>query len=156
ALVRKGVGLARENITREKGIAGTRIANSEFLELSGDFLLRTGHRGEAMSLYRELLLSYEEMVNQSPHDPNLLYPLARYLAMTGDLYSGFNAASQSISTSNRANLLEARRCYQKSLEAFAKQREELGAPEPADQATADAFFYRENQANIEAVAAKLA
>jgi len=156
ALVRRGVILARENIANEKGIAGSRIANSELLELAGDFLARTGHRGEALSLYRELLQNYDEMVNQSPHEPNLLYTKARYATLIGDLYSGFNAESQSVATSNRANLLEARRWYQKSLEAFAKQREELRSPDAADQATANAFPYKENQANSEAVAAKLA
>ncbi len=152
AMVRRGVKLARENIINEKEVAGSRIVNGELFELAGDFLARLGHRSEALTIYRELLQNYEAMVKQSPHEPQLFAELARYSATIGDLYCRFNAKSLSLGTSNRVELLEARRWYQKSLEAFGKQGEELIIPDPA---TADALPYTVTQETADAVALKM-
>jgi non-specific serine/threonine protein kinase/serine/threonine-protein kinase len=156
SLVRRGVKFARDNITNEKEVAGSRIVNGELLELAADLLARSGKRGEALTLYRELLQSFEEMVKQSPHEPNLYSGLARHAALIGDLYCDFNASSQSVETHNRSKLLEARHWYQKSLEALGKQREELPPTDPTGQETTAAFAYKTNQETVDAVAARLA
>jgi serine/threonine protein kinase/tetratricopeptide (TPR) repeat protein len=156
ATVRRGVQLARANIVKDKGVAGARIANGELFELAGNFLTQTGHRREALSVYQELRQSYEELLNQSPHEPSLLAVLVRFYSTIGDLYCGYGGASQSLATNDRRELEEARRWYQKSLETSARQREEMMPPDPGDQETADALPYKENREITDAVAAKLA
>ena len=64
----------------------------------------------------------ELAAQKSPADPNPLLHLANLYESFGNIYADAAADMRSVNTTNRSQLAEARRCYERSLELLLDAR----------------------------------
>jgi tetratricopeptide (TPR) repeat protein len=122
-MVKRGLDLNSKYIAENKNRAYAVRYSSEAFQPATDFLIAIGRREQAIAAYQEWLKLFENLRENMPREPDLVWWLANIYAKIGDACSAFKQETKSISATNRAKLGDARRWYQKSLETLGELRE---------------------------------
>jgi hypothetical protein len=121
-MVKDGLDLHRKLIAASALEAGGITYAYEVYQPAADFFLAIGQREEAIAVYWEWVHHFE-IIPQTTHvEPDLVFGSAKIYSKLGDVQSGFSEESNGVRETNRARLNEARRWYQKSLDALAELR----------------------------------
>src|SRR5262249_38911124 len=113
-LIRHGVDLTLRELPIGIESSATRYYGPELLSWAGDGLSLAGKREEAISVYLQAIKIVEEAVQKSPEDPNPRFRLASDYESLGNIYAGFDPGTRRLNTTSQAQLIEARRSYQKA------------------------------------------
>ncbi|HXI91094.1 MAG TPA: protein kinase, partial [Blastocatellia bacterium] len=114
-LIRHGVKLTLDEMQTGRESSASRYYGPELLTWAGDALNLAGRKDEAIAVYHQAINFVEEAAEKSPADPNPLLRLANFYESLGNLYGGFDVDTKTMKTTNRVQLIESRRWYQKAL-----------------------------------------
>ena len=118
ALVRKGLGLSREYMVKDRSRSATIFYGTELFQQCADFLASKGRHEEAIAVYQEALQILERSAAETIQDSGFRNLMARYEAAVGDVYASFDSETKAIKVTSRVALLKARSSYQKSLDTL--------------------------------------
>ena len=121
-LIRHGVKLTLDEMQTGRESSASRYYGPELLTWAGDALILAGKKEEAIAVYLQAINFVEEAAQKSPADPNPRLRLAYLYESLGNLYGGFDGNIRKITTTNRAQLTEALRSYQKGLDLLGEAR----------------------------------
>ena len=122
-LVNRGLDLDRKYIAADKNRAAAVNYSFETFQPAAEFFVAIGRRDEAVGVFQEWVRNVEKVRESVPQEPDLVWRLANIYANIGDIYSAFNPESKRISETNRAKLGNARRWYQKTIDALGDLRQ---------------------------------
>jgi serine/threonine protein kinase len=121
-MVKRGLDLNREDIAEEKNPANVIRFSFEAFQPAADFFLAIGQRDEAIEVYQEWVQNFERLRARVPLEPDLVWTSANLYANLGDIHSAFDRQAKTVSTKNRAQLGNAIRWYQRTLDALNELR----------------------------------
>jgi hypothetical protein len=98
-----------------------------------------GRRGEAIAVGLEAIRMIEKTVEVSPGDSNPRLRLASWYELLGDIEAGYAADARKLKATNHAQLIDARRWYQKSLDTFRDMVERFKYPRTREQEQREAI-----------------
>lgn len=116
ALIRRGLELTRNYISRDPTRAGSFIFTAELFTWGAEGLSIAGRTDVAASACVEIIGLVEREAQNSPNNPNLQLRLASLDELLGNVYAGYDEGAHALKTSDRARLASAGRWYQKGLD----------------------------------------
>ena len=122
-LVKRGLDLDRKYIAADKNRAAAITYSWETFQPAAEFFVAIGRRDEAVAVFQEWVRNVEKLRESVPQEPDLVWRLANIYANIGDVYSAFSQETKTVSVTNRAKLGDARRWYQKTLDALSELRQ---------------------------------
>jgi hypothetical protein len=138
-LIRHGVELTLRLIESEKGNRQNQYYGTEALGWAVDGLGAAGLNDEAKSISLKMIGWAEEMAQNAPGDGGPRLRLAIMYEQLGDVYAGFDSDARKIGKVDATQLSEARRWYQKGLDAIRELGPEFRVPEPILQEHSDSI-----------------
>jgi hypothetical protein len=96
----------------------TTYYGAELLSWGADALNLAGKRDEAIAVSLEAIRMVEATAEVSPEDSNPRLRLVSLYELPGDIEAGFDAGTKKMKATNRAQLIDARRWYQRSFDTL--------------------------------------
>ena len=121
-MVKHGLDLNRKYIAENKNRAYVVRYSFEAFQPATDFFVAIGQPEEAIAVYQEWVQTFEKLRENLPREPDLVWSAAYLYAKIGDAHSAFNQETKRVSATNRVKLGDARRWYQKTLDALGELR----------------------------------
>jgi len=116
ALIRHGLEVIRSYISKDHDDSEDVYYAGELFTWRVEGLSLAGRKDEAVTASREIMKLVEQSAEKSPSDPNPRLRLASLDESLGNIYAGYDDRTHSPTATDRAELIEARRSYQKGLD----------------------------------------